>query len=97
MTRPATKPFVIGQRYFTNDGRVVMCVDIDRECAQFDDAEIAPYSRGGYFHRDTGAWIQQTWHEETTGWRYNRDADRGRSTGSAFDHSDPNCVIPEPA
>ena len=37
------------------------------------------------------------WQDGTTGgWRYNRDGiDRGRCTGTAFDHSDPRCVIPE--
>jgi hypothetical protein len=31
------------------------------------------------------------------GWRYNRESDRGRVTGSTFDMSDPRNLIPEPA
>lgn len=29
------------------------------------------------------------------GWRYNRESDRGRCTGSAFDMSDPRNLVPE--
>lgn len=85
--RGATKPFEVGKAYQTNEGNTVTCVELsDRpgyECARFDDGETVPAPIG-----------EGT---VTTGWRYNRDSDRGRCTGSAMDHSDPRCVIPESA
>lgn len=33
---------------------------------------------------------------EGGGWRYQREGDRGRVTGTPFDRSDPRCIDPEP-
>lgn len=94
--RGETKPFVIGQSYKTNAGATVTCVALNEsgETAQFSDGAPTWVSTGGYFTR-RGEWRQQKWHRTSSGWRYNRPADRGRVTGTAFDHSHPDCVIPE--
>lgn len=85
--RGPTKPFEVGKAYQTHEGKTVTCVELSTtrgyECARFDDGETVPAPNG------VGT--------NTTGWRYNRDQDRGRCTGSAGDHSDPRCVIPESA
>ena len=90
--RGATKPFEVGKSYKTVSGKTVTCIELNNtipgyETARFDDGEDKQlFLVGG---ETVGA---------STGWRYNRDGiDRGRVTGTAFDHSDPGCVIPEPA
>lgn len=82
--RGKTKPFEVGKEYQMVGGGTVTCVELspNYECARFSDGEEQTIE-GRTF---------------TTGWRYNRDnIDRGRVTGTPFDHSDPRCVIPEPA
>jgi len=84
--RGKTKPFEVGKEYRTIGGETVTCVELsnvpDYECARFSDGGEKTIE-GRTF---------------TTGWRYNRDnIDRGRCTGTPFDHSDPRCVIPDPA
>jgi hypothetical protein len=85
--RGKTKPFEVGKSYLTNEGKTVVCIELTDlehyECARFDDGETIEYELAGEKRIDT------------TGWRYNRDEDRGRCTGTAFDHSDPRCVIPK--
>jgi hypothetical protein len=87
--RGATKSFEVGKSYQTNDGDTVTCVELSDkpgyETARFDGGEPQSYTLGGKTYKSM------------TGWRYNRDDDRGRVTGTAFDHSDPRCVIPEAA
>lgn len=84
--RGKTKPFEVGKEYKMVGGGTVTCVEVGGyagyEVARFSDSEERTINGRTY----------------TTGWRYNRDnIDRGRVTGTPFDHSDPRCVIPESA
>lgn len=99
--RGETRPFEIGKSYRTMDGRTVTCIEVNDkphyETARFDDGKEVWCMMGGYVNR-YGRWVREKRQRVTTGWRYNRNSiDRGRVTGTAFDHSDPRCVIPEPA
>lgn len=96
-SRGATKPFEVGKSYQTNEGKTVTCVELSRECARFNDGTLRWHHTGGWRNRHTGEMEPVKWHAATTGWRYNRESDRGRVTGTSFDHSDPRCVIPESA
>lgn len=95
-----TLPFELGKSYQTNEGKTVKCIELHDtpgyETARFDDGTLRWYHRGGWPRHD-GTIEPVTWHVGTSGWRYNRDSDRGRVTGTEFDHSDPRCVIPERA
>lgn len=93
--RGETLPFEVGKSYQTNEGKTVTCIEVKGETARFSDGDLRWYHTGGYTRRD-GSQAPVHWHCSTTGWRYNRnDIDRGRVTGTPFDHSDPRCVIPE--
>jgi hypothetical protein len=99
-SRGPTKPFEVGKTYKRHDGVEVTCVEVKGtkgyETARFSDSTLRWYFTGGWPRRDGGS-EPVKWHVATTGWRYNRDEDRGRVTGTEFDHSDPRCVIPESA
>lgn len=100
--RGETKPFEVGKTYQTVGGKTVRCIEVTTrpgyECARFDDGDLKWHFKGGYRNGRTGEQVPVTWFVGTTGWRYNRDGiDRGRCTGTPFDHSDPRCVIPESA
>lgn len=72
-----TKPFEVGKSYQRHDGIVVTCTELQGECALFSDF-----------------WIDE--HDGNPirlGWRYNRDSDRGRCTGSRAENY--RNVIPE--
>lgn len=99
-----TKPFEKGKKYLTQEGKEVICIEVNDhkyyESARFNDGDgngLTWSFTGGYYHRHTHEWIPVVWRTHTTGWRYNRDSDRGRVTGSAHDFSDPRNVIPESA
>lgn len=94
--RGPTKPFEIGKAYKRHDGVEVRCIEINArgDCARFSDGTLRWYFIGGWPRRD-GTTEPVVWKVGSTGWRYNRDEDRGRVTGSPFDHSDPRCVVPE--
>lgn len=96
--RGPTKPFEVGKTYKCNDGSEVTCIELtsNGECARFSDSTLRWYHTGGWPRRD-GGFEPVKWHVAFTGHRYNRDSDRGRVTGTEFDHSDPRCVIPESA
>jgi hypothetical protein len=95
--RGPTKPFELGKTYLRHDGVPVRCIEIGQghsECVRFDDGDLRWYFTGGYKRRD-GGFEPVKWHASTSGWRYNRDSDRGRVTATDFDN--PRCVVPESA
>jgi hypothetical protein len=95
--RGETKPFEVGKSYRTVSGGTVTCIELSGECARFNDGTLRWYATGGWRDR-SGELVPVKWRTATTGWRYNRNSiDRGRCTGTSFDHSDPRCVIPEKA
>lgn len=63
-------PFVVGGLYHRRDGVIVECIEVKEP---HGGAAVALFS---------DYWTQG---ETILGWRYNRDADRGRCTGSRFD------------
>jgi hypothetical protein len=74
-----TEPFVLGETYKCLDGTEVTCIEIGKyECVRFSDGET----------------VMLDGEEHTTGWRYNRDSDRGRGTACRVDN--PRNVIPRP-
>lgn len=102
----ATMPFMVGKTYRRADGEMVTCIKVTvvagYECAQFDDGEET-YSANVQHILDNCpemlAYVEavnkktEPWNR--SGWRYNRDADRGRCTGTAHDWSDNLNVWPE--
>jgi len=78
------QPFEVGKTYRTNAGAEVTCIELSGSPGY----EVARFSDGGEVVIEGKPY--------KTGYRYNRDSiDRGRVTGSPFDHSHPDCVIPE--
>lgn len=97
--RSHTKRFELWKWYDRQDGKRVQVIEV-RNDGWFDGVRC-----------DDGAecearYVPTAWELEaealgdmpkrgSSGWRYNRDSDRGRATGSAFDFSDPFNLVPE--
>lgn len=101
--RGETKPFEIGKSYQMVGGGTVTCIELTHvpgyQCARFDDGKDGEEEVPDWLaDRDLNGNQPTKIRSYSTGWRYNRDGvDRGRVTGTSHDHSDPRCVIPEPA
>ena len=80
--REGSKPFEVGKTYLTQEGKSVT-IKAKTTVPGYECVQgddLAKCPERGVF-----TWI----------WRYNRESDRGRVTGSAFDMSDPRNLIPE--
>lgn len=78
-----TKPFELGKTYLTQAGQPVTIKAVSNTPGYecVQGDDLSSWTPGVF------KWV----------WRYNRESDRGRVTGSAFDMSDPRNLIPEPA
>lgn len=92
-----TRPFEVGSTYLRKDGKAVTCIRADRTIAQFSDYEenhyrcLAEYAAKGELEdiKKLGGWDDPL----RSGYRYNRDQDRGRCTGTEWNQY---AVLPQP-
>jgi hypothetical protein len=87
-----SKPFEVGKMYKTQAGESVTIIETKNDLPGYECVRGCDHGTDNpHYPRYEGA--TGRWH--TSGWRYNRESDRGRVTGSAFDMSDPRNLIPE--
>lgn len=85
--------FIVGKTYLTKEGKKVKIIA----------ESIQPGVRGVCVQGDDGVtYVEEHWKHKgiyeivegnTLGWRYDREGDEGRCTGSAHDFSEPRNLI----